>query len=51
MPWVLSRGAHSRNVRERPEVKIVIFDSTAVVGQGEAVCLSATARPILGLGP
>jgi len=33
-------------VAERPEVRIVIFDSTAVVGAGEAVYLSATARAI-----
>ena len=45
--WVSSPDAHhSRNVAERPEIRIVIFDSTAVVGAGEAVYLSATARAI-----
>ena len=45
--WVSSPGArHSRNVAERPEVKIVIFDSTARVGDGEAVYLTATAEPV-----
>ena len=37
---------HSRNVLQHPAVKIVIFDSTAVVGAGEAVYLTATARPV-----
>jgi hypothetical protein len=45
--WVSSPQAqHSCNVSERPEVQIVIFDSTADVGQGEAVYLAATARAI-----
>jgi hypothetical protein len=45
--WVSSpRARHSRNVAERAEVEIVIFDSTATVGQGEAVYLSATARGV-----
>lgn len=45
--WVSSPQArHSRNVAERAEVEIVIFDSTATVGQGEAVYLSATAREV-----
>jgi SAM-dependent methyltransferase len=45
--WVSSpRAQHSRNVAERAEVEIVIFDSTAAVGQGEAVYLSATAREV-----
>jgi Pyridoxamine 5'-phosphate oxidase len=37
---------HSRNVAERPAVQIVIFDSTAAVGDGEAVYLDATARRV-----
>jgi nitroimidazol reductase NimA-like FMN-containing flavoprotein (pyridoxamine 5'-phosphate oxidase superfamily) len=42
--WVSSRDAHhSRNLAERPEVAIVIFDSTAKVGDGRAVYLAATA--------
>jgi Pyridoxamine 5'-phosphate oxidase len=37
---------HSRNLNERPDVQIVISDSTAAVGEGDAVYLSATARPV-----
>ena len=45
--WVSSPEAqHSRNVGERPEVQIVIFDSTAPVGHGQAVYLSAVARAV-----
>jgi len=36
--WVSSPTAHhSRNLGSRPDVEIVIFDSSAPVGQGEAV--------------
>lgn len=42
--WVSSPHArHSRNLEWRPAVEIVIFDSTARVGEGEAVYLGATA--------
>jgi hypothetical protein len=45
--WVSSPQAHhSRNLTERPAVEIVIFDSTAPIGNGEAVYLAATALPI-----
>ena len=45
--WISSPEArHSRNVVDRPEVELVIFDSTVAVGEGEAVYVSATARPI-----
>src|SRR4051794_7866379 len=45
--WLSSPDAHhSRNVEDRPAVEIVIFDSTAPVGEGEAVYLGAQARPI-----
>jgi hypothetical protein len=45
--WASSPEAHhSRNLAERPAVEIVIFDSTARVGDGEAVYLAATARAI-----
>ena len=37
---------HSRNLIERPGVRIVIFDSSAAVGEAEAVFLTAAARPI-----
>jgi len=43
--WVSSPEAHhSRNLAERPEVQIVIFDSTAPVGRGEAVYLRGVAN-------
>jgi hypothetical protein len=45
--WVSSPEAHhSRNVLERPDVQIVIFDSTVAVGRAEAVYLAARAREI-----
>jgi hypothetical protein len=45
--WVSAPGAHhSRNLAARPEVQLVIFDSTAPVGQGEAVYLDATATEV-----
>ena len=45
--WVSSPAAHhSRNLLERPDVQIVIFDSTAAVGHAEAVYLSAPARSL-----
>lgn len=45
--WVSSPAAqHSSNLTGRPEVKIVIFDSTAPVGEGEAVYLTARARAV-----
>ncbi len=45
--WVsVPDSHHSRNVAADPAVKIVIFDSTAVVGAGEAVYLDATAGEV-----
>ena len=45
--WVSSPDAqHSRNVRARPEVQIVVFDSSTEPGHSEAVYLGATAREI-----
>jgi nitroimidazol reductase NimA-like FMN-containing flavoprotein (pyridoxamine 5'-phosphate oxidase superfamily) len=45
--WVSSpRAQHSRNIEQRPGVEIVIFDSTAPVGEGEAVYLAATASVV-----
>ena len=38
---------HSRNVIERPRVRLLIFDSSAQIGHGEAVYMSATAREVL----
>ncbi|HJS95902.1 MAG TPA: hypothetical protein VJ741_16680 [Solirubrobacteraceae bacterium] len=46
--WVSSPEAHhSRNLADRPAVQIVIFDSTARVGQGEAVYLRGVAKQIV----
>jgi hypothetical protein len=45
--WVSSPHAHhSKNVAERPAVAIVIFDSTAPVGDGKAVYIDATAAQV-----
>ena len=45
--WISSPEArHSRNVAEHPDVEIVIYGSTAPVGEGEAVYVTATARRI-----
>ena len=45
--WVSSPDAqHSRNLTDHPDVRIVIFDSSAPVGEGEAVYLEATARAV-----
>jgi hypothetical protein len=45
--WVSSPSSHhSANLTERPDIAIVIYDSSAPVGQGRAVYLSATAAVI-----
>ena len=45
--WLSSPEArHSRNVAEHPGVELVIYDSTAAVGEGRAVYVTATARRI-----
>ena len=42
--WVSSpRAHHSLNIAARPDVAAVIFDSSAAIGQGRAVYLSAHA--------
>jgi hypothetical protein len=42
--WVSSPTArHSANVAARPAIALVIFDSTAAIGQGRAVYVSAQA--------
>ena len=47
--WVSSPEArHSRNLASRPEVAVVIFDSTAPVGAGQAVYVSAVAEELGG---
>jgi hypothetical protein len=45
--WLSSPDAqHSRNLAERPELEIVIFDSSAPAYEGQAVYLAATAREV-----
>ena len=45
--WVsVPDSHHSRNVAERPDVRIVVFDSSQVPGETEAVYITATARII-----
>jgi nitroimidazol reductase NimA-like FMN-containing flavoprotein (pyridoxamine 5'-phosphate oxidase superfamily) len=39
---------HSRNLSERPEVGIVIFDSTVAVGGGRAVYIDGAAEELTG---
>jgi uncharacterized protein YhbP (UPF0306 family) len=47
--WVSSPEArHSRNIAVRPEVALVIFDSTAPVGAAQAVYASAIAEELGG---
>jgi nitroimidazol reductase NimA-like FMN-containing flavoprotein (pyridoxamine 5'-phosphate oxidase superfamily) len=47
--WVSSPEArHSRNLAERPDVSIVIFDSRVPVGGAEAVYVSASAEELTG---
>ena len=47
--WVSSPDRrHSRNVVARPEVSIVIFDSTVAVGSARAVYMSARAEQVAG---
>jgi nitroimidazol reductase NimA-like FMN-containing flavoprotein (pyridoxamine 5'-phosphate oxidase superfamily) len=45
--WVSDPDArHSRNLAQRPEAAIVIFDSSVPPDQAEAVYLTATAKPV-----
>ena len=45
--WVSSPEArHSRNLADRPEVAVVIFDSTQPIGTGRGVYLSARAEAV-----
>ena len=47
--WVSSPEArHSRNLAVRPQVSIVIFDSTVAPGSGQGVYMSATAEELTG---
>jgi nitroimidazol reductase NimA-like FMN-containing flavoprotein (pyridoxamine 5'-phosphate oxidase superfamily) len=48
--WVSSpERRHSRNVRARPEVSMVIFDSQVAVGSARAVYMSARAEEVSGV--
>jgi pyridoxamine 5'-phosphate oxidase-like protein len=43
--WISDPGArHSRNIAARPEIAIVIFDSTVAPGSAEAVYMEARAE-------
>ncbi|SNT65908.1 Pyridoxamine 5'-phosphate oxidase [Asanoa hainanensis] len=45
--WVSSPVArHSLNVAERPDVAIVVFDSSAAIGRGRAVYVDAVAAEV-----
>jgi hypothetical protein len=45
--WISSPDTtHSRNIAVRPELSIVVFDSTVVPGTGQAVYMSATASEL-----
>ena len=47
--WISSPEAtHSRNLAARPELSIVVFDSQAPVGTGQAVYMAATATELSG---
>ena len=47
--WVSSPEArHSRNLAVRPQLGIVIFDSTVAPGSGAGVYMSATAEELTG---
>ena len=49
--WVSKPGArHSQNIAVRPEVGIVIFDSTVPMGTGRAVYLAARAEQVTAAG-
>jgi pyridoxine/pyridoxamine 5'-phosphate oxidase len=39
---------HSRNLRRRPEISIVIFDSSVPIGTGQGVYMAATAEEVTG---
>ncbi|HEX2745921.1 MAG TPA: pyridoxamine 5'-phosphate oxidase family protein [Streptosporangiaceae bacterium] len=45
--WISApETTHSRNLAQRPQISIVIFDSRAPEGTGQAVYLSATAEQV-----
>jgi hypothetical protein len=49
--WVSAPDSkHSRNIRTRPEVGVVIFDSTVPISTGQGVYMSAVAEELEGDG-
>jgi uncharacterized protein YhbP (UPF0306 family) len=47
--WVSRpEAAHSRNIEQRPEIGVVIFDSSVPIGAARAVYMSAVARQVEG---
>lgn len=45
--WVSHPGArHSRNIAVRPQVAMVVFDSTVLPGSGQAVYMTASAEEL-----
>lgn len=47
--WVSKPDArHSRNIAARPDVSIVIFDSSVPIGTGQGVYMTAVARELEG---
>jgi nitroimidazol reductase NimA-like FMN-containing flavoprotein (pyridoxamine 5'-phosphate oxidase superfamily) len=45
--WVSHPGArHSENIAVRPQIALVVFDSTAAPGSGQAVYMSAVAEQL-----
>ena len=47
--WVSSPEAtHSRNIAARPDVSVVVFDSTVPIGSGQGVYMSAAAAELAG---
>jgi nitroimidazol reductase NimA-like FMN-containing flavoprotein (pyridoxamine 5'-phosphate oxidase superfamily) len=47
--WVsLPDARHSRNLASRPEVSIVVFDSSVPIGTGQGVYMSARAEELTG---
>jgi hypothetical protein len=49
--WVSSpQAAHSRNITVRPQVGIVVFDSSTPIGTGQGVYMSAVAESVHGPG-
>lgn len=47
--WVSRPDArHSRNIAARPDVSIVIFDSSVPIGTGQGVYMTAVARELEG---